>query len=128
MRHTNKVCQRNPGAIVGPLILAMDVIAGRHSELEADAVESEKTIKLHVLVVPKELRRRGLGTAYMKDLCAHADKTSRRILLTADTSFGATSKTRLKRFYKRFGFKENKGRYKDFTTQENMIRRPETNS
>ena len=75
------------------------------------------------LVVPKELRKEGLGTAFMQDITRWADSAGKDMALTPDTTFGGTSVGRLKKFYKRFGFVENKGRNKDFRVRETMIRR-----
>lgn len=66
----------------------------------------------------------GNGTRFMEDLARLADEKGWTLDLTPDTSFGATSIKRLKDFYKRFGFKDNKGRNTDFFTRESMVRRP----
>jgi len=60
----------------------------------------------------------------MNDLIAYADATKQRIDLTPAKDFGASSVNRLKDFYKRFGFIENKGRNKDFSISETMYRTP----
>jgi len=39
-----------------------------------------------------------------------------------DPHHGTTSSARLKKFYKRFGFRENKGRRYDAAVSDNMIR------
>jgi len=57
-------------------------------------------------------------------LVAAADAEGARISLTPDTSFGGTSVSRLKDFYKRFGFVDNKGKNKDFSTRNTMYRDP----
>jgi len=67
---------------------------------------------------------RGEGTRLMEDLAGLADRNGWTLALTPDDSFGATSVSRLKKFYKRFGFKENKGRETDYSINESMIRRP----
>ena len=67
---------------------------------------------------------KGNGTRFMNDLVMAADENGWILALTPDDSFGATSVARLKRFYKGFGFKENKGRNADFNTRESMIRTP----
>ena len=67
---------------------------------------------------------KGAGTRFMNELTAEADKNGWTLALTPDDTFGATSVNRLKKFYKRFGFKENKGRNTDFTVNESMVRRP----
>jgi len=46
------------------------------------------------------------------------------LTLSPSTDFGASSKERLKRFYRRFGFVSNKGRQKDFTLFDSMYRLP----
>lgn len=66
----------------------------------------------------------GNGTDFMSDLCEWADKNSKTITLTPSDDFGATSVGRLIKFYKRFGFVENKGKHTDFTTKQNMYRKP----
>jgi len=84
-------------------------------------------IKLDTLIVSSKDRKKGLGTAVMNALCQFADKHGRRVLLTPglkDDRWGTTSRARLVRFYKRFGFIENKGRNKDFAMSDGMFRNP----
>lgn len=69
----------------------------------------------------------GNGTRFMQDLTEIADRNGWTLALTPDDSFGATSVKRLKDFYKRFGFKDNKGRNSDFETRESMVRQPQSN-
>jgi len=86
-------------------------------------------IKLNMIAVNASEQGQGIGTRIMQDLVALADKQGRRIVLTRgqrDPNFGTTSGARLKRFYKQFGFIENKGRKKDFSISENMYREPES--
>ena len=88
--------------------------------------KSTGDIDLDLVVVPKAVRKAGTGTAFMQALTQLADAHGRRITLTPalrDPRVGTTSRARLKRFYKRFGFVENKGRNKDFTTRALMYRR-----
>ncbi len=66
----------------------------------------------------------GNGTRFMSDLTKIADENGWTLVLTPDKSFGASSVARLKKFYKRFGFKDNKGRNTDFNTKESMVRTP----
>ena len=68
---------------------------------------------------------KGNGTRFMNDLTKLADGNGWTLALTPDASFGATSVKRLKDFYKRFGFKDNKGRNTDFEINESMVRKPE---
>ena len=57
----------------------------------------------------------------MSDLIAYADANGSKISLTLTTEFGASSVSRLRSFYKRFGFIENKGKNKDFEISEACI-------
>lgn len=97
-------------------------------ELESFFVyEKDDLITLGMLEVPKGARKEGTGTAVMNDLINYADEHSKRIFLTPglpDDRHGTTSRGRLVKFYKRFGFVENKGRNKDFTLTVGMYRDP----
>ena len=93
-----------------------------------DVFESGDDIKLNMLAVDKSAQKQGIGSAAMTDLVNYADDVGKRIRLTTgtkDPNFGTTSMARLKKFYKRFGFVENKGRNKDFSISDNMFRYPQ---
>lgn len=81
-------------------------------------------ILLNAIEIKAGNRSNGVGTKVMNEITNYADRKGVRILLSPSTDFGATSVSRLKSFYKRFGFFENKGKNKDFTTRETMIRDP----
>ena len=66
----------------------------------------------------------GLGSRFMRDLCSWADDHDIIICLTPSDTFGATSINRLKKFYKKFGFIDNKGAKSDFNHRESMYRKP----
>jgi len=85
--------------------------------------ENPKSLDLSKIVVPKEMRGQGIGSSVMNDLTQYADETGKQINLTPSADFGGNV-NRLKSFYKDFGFVENKGKNKDFTTRETMIRPP----
>ena len=85
---------------------------------------SKGDITLSRIEVPKGDREEGIGTQVMQEIIDYADKNNKRITLTASEDFGGDV-TRLKDFYKRFGFVENKGVNKDFTTKDSMYRNPE---
>lgn len=90
-------------------------------------VTSEGDLKLNMIAVPRDKLGQGIGTEAMSRITDFADARGMRVTLTTgvkDPNFGTTSMSRLKDFYKRFGFVENKGRNKDFTTRDNMIRNP----
>ncbi|MGW8177804.1 MAG: DUF3626 domain-containing protein, partial [bacterium] len=77
--------------------------------------EGADGLALYKLVIPKNLRDKGIGSQVMQLLTTYADSKGKSIVLTPATDYGATSVTRLRKFYKRFGFVENKGRTKDFS-------------
>jgi len=86
------------------------------------------TIKLDSIIVKKDGRKEGVGSAVMQEITDYADANGLRVVLTPgskDDSHGTTSHGRLVKFYKRFGFKQNKGRSKDFTISAGMIRDPQ---
>lgn len=87
-----------------------------HSISQKDGI-----ITLSRIVVPDGERGTGKGTAAMQALVEYADKTGQHIALSPSGDFGG-SKRRLIEFYKRFGFVQNKGRDRAFTTSESMYR------
>lgn len=80
-------------------------------------------VVLSRIEIPKAARNGGTGTAIMERIIKEADANGWPLALTPDDAFGG-SKSRLEKFYRRFGFVPNKGRAKDFTTRELMIRPP----
>lgn len=86
--------------------------------------DKDKGYTLSKIVVPKDSRKQGVGQAVMSELTQAADNEGAVIKLTPSKDFGATSTARLRKFYKQFGFVENKGRYKDFSIKETMYRLP----
>ena len=73
--------------------------------------------------VPKIERGKGFATKAMIELISIADRYGEILRLSPTSEFGA-SKEKLKEFYKRFGFVENKGKNKDYKISETMYRRP----
>ena len=104
---------------------SLDDVKSLWNSLGIDSFIFEKngTISLSQIIVPKSQRKSGIGTTAMQALTDYADKTNQRIVLSPSSDFGG-SVPRLIQFYKRFGFVSNKGRNKDFTTSETMIRLP----
>lgn len=83
--------------------------------------ERDGTITLSKIVVPETDRATGKGTAAMQALIDYADRTGQHVVLSPSTDFGGNKK-RLTAFYKRFGFVENKGKNRAFSTSESMYR------
>jgi hypothetical protein len=62
-------------------------------------------LTLSMIKVP--IKKIGMGSKIMKEICNYADKTNSYSTLTPANDFG-TPLTVLKKFYKSFGFKKNK--------------------
>jgi len=130
-RGTGTTMFSNP---VGPVVDRGLVAAGRLADMLEDKYpdvtldisgDAEKGYELSRIVIPDNQRSKGMGTKVMQDVVDMADEQGARISLTPDTSFGGSSVSRLKDFYKRFGFVENKGKNKDFSTRNTMYRDPQ---
>lgn len=93
------------------------------SGLKADLYESGNTITVSRIIVPKENRNQGIGSDAMQQIIDYADAMGKRVVLSPSSDFGG-NKERLKSFYKKFGFVENKGKNKDFSVSETMYREP----
>jgi predicted GNAT family acetyltransferase len=97
------------------------------SELESkygvsvDVFEYPTHLELKRIVVPDDKRGMGIGTDVMNDLIKYAVKNNKDIFTTPSSDFGGT-KSRLVKFYKSFGFKNNKGSKRDFRSRESMVR------
>ena len=92
--------------------------------IELDLFEDDARITLSKIVIPKKSRGQGIGSDVLAKIKEYADSTGKDIVLTPSKTFGATSVKRLEAFYKRQGFKENKGRNTDFGTRERFIYKP----
>jgi GNAT superfamily N-acetyltransferase len=89
--------------------------------------ESKESLVLNTIIVPKSDRKKGIGTRAMEMITEYADSRGMMITLSPaikDDFQGVTSRARLVKFYKQFGFIENKGRNKDFSISNSMYREP----
>jgi len=105
----------------------LKILAGRYQKehgIEADVWDGKRGIELSKIIVPKEKRGEGIGSKFMEELASHADKKGKRIVLSPSKDFGASSVDRLKGFYKKYGFVENKGKHKDYEISHSMYRNP----
>jgi predicted GNAT family N-acyltransferase len=93
-------------------------------EIDATIYGGEQQLRLSRIEVEKSKRKQGLGTKAMEDLTHFSDAFGMVMTLSPATDFGATSKERLKRFYRRFGFVSNKGRNKNWQISDSMYRLP----
>ena len=88
-----------------------------------DIYEDSKSLKLSRIVIKDEFKNRGIGTDIMNDLITYADDNKKIVTLTPSSDFGGNN-NRLVQFYKKFGFKPNKGVHKSYEYMDTMIRWP----
>jgi hypothetical protein len=89
-------------------------------------------LKLDVIAIRRGAARAGLGGRVMQELTRYADRNGLRIVLTLAPKgyqpiaggVKTTSKDRLARFYRRFGFVRNAGRHMDYSLTASMYREP----
>lgn len=104
-----------------------DRLGLQHLSLSLSTAQQD-TMSIGMIEVPKGARGQGVGTRAMQEITAYADAHGLRITLTPglrDDRHGTTSRGRLVKFYKQFGFIENKGRNKDFSISDGMYREPQ---
>ena len=95
----------------------------KYSGIRIYIFDSRGDIKLDSIIIPKHLQNQGIGTQILNEITEFADSKNKRLILSPaqqDKIHGTTSRGRLVKFYKRFGFVENKG--KDFSISESMFR------
>jgi len=108
-----------------PELNLKDRIVEKYPNVKLDLFgDASKGYELSRIELPKEVRGQGIGTDIMDDLISGADAEGATISLTPDTSFVGSSVSRLNNFYKQFGFVDNKGKNKDFSTRNTMYRVP----
>jgi GNAT superfamily N-acetyltransferase len=85
----------------------------------------ESAIELIWIIVQN--RKQGVGTAIMRELCEFADRHASEIRLTPASKgdyAATTSRARLIRFYKRFGFISDKRKLGVITGIPVLVRKP----
>ena len=99
----------------------------KYPEIRFELYPTEKTKRVYLtgFIVPITMRNSGIGSKFMEDLISLADQDGWTITLTPSSSYGGNV-NRLKEFYKRFGFVENKGKNRDFSHMEDMYRSPKS--
>lgn len=83
--------------------------------------DGRNSIDVSRIVVKPEFRNSGIGTNIMNEIIQYANSVRKPVSLSPSTDFGG-KKGKLLKFYKGLGFKPNKGRYKDFTISNSMVR------
>lgn len=97
--------------------------------LALDIYETKSSLILSKIELKKEHRGEGIGSNIMEDLINYADENGQIIALTPSADFvDNVNKTKyvnmLTQFYKKFGFKMNKGVNKNFLFRDTMLREP----
>jgi predicted GNAT family acetyltransferase len=85
-----------------------------------DLYDNGDHLTLSRIEIPKEQRGSGIGSKAMQRIIDFADESGKDIRLTPSADFGASSVSRLNKFYKGFDF-VNKPK-SDFSSRETMIR------
>jgi len=108
--------------------MIQEILRNKYSEYlqGLDIYENKTSLILSKIILNKDVRNSGVGSKIMTDLINYADKNKQIIALTPSSDFGG-NKNRLVQFYKKFGFKANKGQYKHFGFKDDMIRYPKMN-
>ena len=83
--------------------------------------DGRNSIDVSRIVVNKDKRNQGIGTAIMNDIIAYAKSVNKPVSLSPSKDFGGKI-GKLREFYGNLGFKPNKGRHKDFTISNSMIK------
>lgn len=120
-------------------LMIESVGSGQVDELAANLIEkyglkslnmfldSSGRLEIGMIAVDRDKMGSGVGTKAMQEITDFADKNNLVMVLSPalkDKNFGTTSQSRLIKFYKRFGFVQNKGRNKDFSISRSMYRTP----
>lgn len=89
--------------------------------IKLDLYDNGKFLELTRIVIPKENRGEGIGSNVMDKINDYADQNGLKIFLTPSKDFGATSTSRLEKFYKQHGFIKNVDKSE---TRNTMVRFP----
>lgn len=106
------------------------LIEGHYVELPTiegvrlELYEKDNKLQLDAIIVPKGMRKQGLGSKIMKQVVKYSEEVKKPIFLSPDTSYGGSSFERLVKFYKRFGFVKNNDKHLD---SHYMVRYPNSN-
>lgn len=106
------------------------LIEGHYVELPTvegvrlELYEKDNKLQLDAIIVPKGMRKQGLGSKIMKQVIKYSEEVNKPIFLSPDTSYGGSSFERLVKFYKRFGFVKNNDKHLD---SHYMVRYPNSN-
>lgn len=89
--------------------------------IDLDLYDNGKFLELSRIIIPKDKRGEGIGSEIMKQINDYADSKGLKIYLTPSKDFGASSISRLEKFYKDHGFVKNTDKSE---TRNTMVRLP----
>ena len=89
--------------------------------IELDLYDNGKYLQLSKIKIQKGDRNKGIGSKVMSRITDYADTQNLKIYLTPSKDFGATSISRLNKFYKNFDFVKNTDKSQ---TKDTMVRLP----
>lgn len=89
--------------------------------IDLDLYDNGKFLELSRIIIPKDKRGEGIGSEIMKQINDYADSKGLKIYLTPSKDFGASSVSRLEKFYKDHGFVKNTDKSE---TRNTMVRLP----
>lgn len=88
--------------------------------IDLEIYEYDDYIELKKIVVPKDRRGEGIGSDVMQELIEYCRENDKDLFVTPSSAFGGNV-NKLTKFYKSFGFKNNKGKYRDFRSMESLV-------
>jgi len=91
--------------------------------IKLSITEKKNLIIINKIIVPQADRGKGVGGKILIGIIHKANRKNKTIALTPSKDFGG-SLPRLKKFYKKYGFIENKGKNKDYEISESMYKLP----
>ena len=109
------------GANVGGRKTPTDTPSRLLDDVGIETTQRGNVLEISKIETPDSLRGQGLADQKLDQLIQQADLDGTTLALTPSNAFGA-NKSRLTKWYKRHGFVPNKGRNKNFTTRESMVR------
>jgi len=88
--------------------------------IDLEIYEYDDYIELKKIVVPKDKRGEGIGSDVIQELIEYCRENDKDLFVTPSSAFGGNV-NKLTKFYKSFGFKNNKGKYRDFRSMESLV-------
>lgn len=96
-----------------------DTLSQKYS-VNLEIYEYDDYVELKKIVVPKDKRGEGIGSDVIEELIKYCKDNQKDLFVTPSAAFGG-SVGRLTKFYKSFGFKDNKGKNRDFRSKESLV-------